>query len=99
MVENSELKPPLFHRWSWLYAPALAAIYPVLYMYAASMREVEPSDAAICGLVVLFAAIALASLLRFVFSSAKRASFAAVVIVVWCFTFAGYLRIGRMAIE
>src|SRR2546426_10355338 len=99
MNENSELKPPLFRRWSWLYAPALAAIYPVLYVYAASMPEADLSDAAICGFVVLFAAIVLTYLLRLVFSGAKRASFAAVVIVVWCFTFGGYLRIGRVAIE
>jgi hypothetical protein len=99
MTEHSETAPPLFLRWSWLYAPALAAIYPVLHTYADSMPESDPRDAVICGVVLLIAAITLACLLQLVFSGAKRASFAAVVIIGWCFTFVGYLRVGRIAIE
>jgi hypothetical protein len=99
MTENSETIPPIYLRWSWLYAPALAAIYPVLSTYAESMPEANSSVAVTCGIVILVAAIGLTCLLRLVFSSAKRASFVAVVIIAWCFTFAGYMRIGRMAIE
>ncbi len=57
------------------------------------------SDAAICGFVVLVAAIVLAFLLRFVFSGAKRASFAAVVIVVWCFAFGASCELAGDIIE
>src|SRR5262245_56369295 len=88
-----------YSRWSWLLAPALAAIYPVLYMYAASIPEANPADAAICGVVVVLAAIALAFMLRLVYPGAKLASCAAVVILIWCFAFSGYMRIGRMTIE
>ena len=99
MTEHSETAQPLFFRWNWLYAPALAAIYPVLYTYADSVPDANPRDATICGVVIVLAATALTCLLRLVYSSAKRASFAAVIIIVWCFTFVGYLRVGRMAIE
>jgi hypothetical protein len=99
MVEHSESKPPLSDRFSWLYAPALAAIYPVLQLYASSVREADPGDAAICGVVAVIAAITLAYLLRFVCPDAKRAGFATVVIIVWCFTFNGFVRLGRMATE
>jgi hypothetical protein len=88
-----------YSRWSWLLAPAFAAIYPVLYMYAASIPEANPTDAAICGAVVVIAAIALAYVLRLAYPGAKRASFAAVVILAWCFSYSGYMRIGRIAIE
>ena len=97
MVKHSESKPPL--RFSWLYAPVLAAIYPVLRLYADSVREANPGDAAICGVVAVVAAITLAYLLRLVYSDAKRAGLAAVVIIVWCFTFSGYVRFGRMGTE
>jgi hypothetical protein len=99
MVKHSEPKPPLYLRFSWLYAPVLAVIYPVLHMYAASVREADPRDAAVCGIVAVVAAIALAYLLRLFYPDPKRAGFAAVVIIVWCFTFSTYLRLGRMATE
>ena len=99
MNKHSESKPPLALGFSWLYAPVLAAIYPVLQLYAVSAREVDPSDAAICGLIAAVAAISLAYLLRLVYSDAKRAGCAAVVLVVWCFTFSGYLQLGRIAAE
>jgi hypothetical protein len=41
----------------------------------------------------------IALLFRLVFSSAPRASLAAVVFVVWCFSFSGYVRVGRVIIE
>jgi hypothetical protein len=99
MAAHSESKQPLFFRFSWLYAPVLAAIFPVLQLYANSVREADPADAAICGVIVVGAAVTLAYLLRFVYSDAKRAGFAAVVVIVWCFTFSGYVRLGRMATE
>jgi hypothetical protein len=99
MTENTEPKPPIYLRWSWLYAPALAAIYPVLHTYSDSVHEVDPSDAAICGAITVVAAMALCYLLRLVFTDAKRAGFAAVVIIAWCFSFSGYLRLGRMTTE
>src|SRR5262249_49589905 len=99
MDKTSESRPSLFFRFSWLYAPTLAAIYPVLRLYAGSVPEAGAGDAAICGVITIIAAISLAYLLRLVYPSAKRAGFAAVVIVVWCFTFSGYVRLGRMTIE
>jgi hypothetical protein len=99
MAEPTQPKPPIFLRFSWLYAPVLAAIYPVLHTYAGSVREADPSDVFICGTVAVVAAIALTYLLRFLSSETKRAGFAAVVIIVWSFTFSGYVRLGRMATE
>src|SRR5215212_652610 len=99
MLENSESRPSLYLKFSWLFAPVLAAIYPVLRTYADSVREASPGDAAICGVIAALAAITLAYLLRLIYSDAKRAGFAAVVLIVWCFTFSGYLRFGRMATE
>jgi hypothetical protein len=99
MEKYSELKPSVFRRFSWLYAPVLAAIFPVLQMYANSVQEADPGDVAICGAVAAVAAITLTYLLRLVCPEAKRAGFAAVVIIVWCFTFSSYVRLGRMAAE
>src|SRR5215211_5116958 len=99
MIKHSESKPPLALPFAWLYAPVLAAVYPILQLYAHSEREADPADAAICGFVAVIAAITLAYLLRLVYSNPKRAGFAAVVLIAWCFTFSGYLRFGRMATE
>src|SRR5262245_30825622 len=99
MDKNSESKPALFWRYSWLYAPVLAAIYPVLQLYANSAPEADPGDAAICGVVAVAAAITLTYLIRLVCSNDKRAGFAAVVIIVWSFAFSSYVRLGRMATE
>lgn len=99
MAKHSESKPPLALPFSWLYAPVLAAVYPILQLYTHSDREADPGDAVICGAVAVIAAITLAYLLRLVYSSPKRAGFAAVVLIVWCFTYSSYLRIGRMATE
>src|SRR5215212_4649923 len=99
MTKDSESKPPFTLPFAWLYAPVLAAVYPILQLYAHSEREADPGDAAICGVVAVIAAITLSYLLRLVYSNPKRAGFAAVVLIVWCFTFSSYLRVGRMATE
>ena len=99
MTTDSESQPPKDRPWRWLMAPALAAIYPAVSLYAVDVREANVHDAAICGIVIAAAAIVIAYLLRFVFSSAPRASLAAVLLVVWTFAFSGYVRVGRYIIE
>jgi hypothetical protein len=98
-MANSKSESGLFFRFSWLYAPILAAMYPVLHVYAVSVREAEAGDAAVCGVVTVVAAIVLVCLLRLLCSEKKRAGFVAVVIIAWCFTYSGYTWLGRMATE
>src|SRR6478672_5856312 len=99
MTEDSKPRPPKDRPWRWLMAPALAAIYPVLSLYSDAVREANEADVVICGIVIVAAAILVALLFRFVFSGAPRASLAAVVFVIWCFAFSGYVRVGRVIIE
>jgi hypothetical protein len=96
-VANPQL--PTARPWRWLMAPALAALYPVLSVYADYVREANERDVVICGIVVVAAAILVGYLFRFVYPSAPRASLAAVVFVIWSFAFSGYIRIGRRATE
>jgi hypothetical protein len=99
MTEDSKLQPSKDRPWRWLMAPALAATYPVLSLYADAVSEANVRDVLISGIVIVAAAIVVALLFRFIFSGAPRASLAAVLFVIWCFAFSGYIRIGRYAIE
>ena len=94
-----ETNSTLYSRWSWLFAPLLVAVYPVLYTYANSIEEARFGDAAACGAVSLVSALALTFLLRLFYSSAKLAGLAATVIMVWMFTYSGYMRLGRRVVE
>ena len=98
-METVETNSTLYARWSWLLAPLLAAIYPVLYTYANSVEEARLADAAICATISLLSALALAFLLRLIYPNAKVAGLAAVVIVAWFFTYSGYMRLGRRVVE
>lgn len=79
-------------RWTWLLAPVLVAICPVLSLYVENIHEVYAGDAALCGGVVIGAGIAIAYLFRYGLSCAIRASLATVVLLVWCFTYSAYMR-------
>src|SRR5262245_46922424 len=99
MDANSNSNSPTYRYWNWLIAPALAAIYPVIYTFASSIPDVNLRDALVCGAVIVLASFALTASLCFAFAGAKRAGLAAVLVIVWCFTYSGYMRIGRMAID
>ena len=99
MVAVPNPQPQLDRHWGWLIAPALAAIYPTLALFAGSVREATWPDVVICGVVIVAATIAVAYLLRIVYSGIMCASVAAVVLVVWCFAFSSYMRVGRFIIE
>lgn len=99
MTEDSKPEQSKDRPWRWLMAPALAAAYPLLSLYSDYVLEANEPDVVVCGIVVVAAAILVALLFRFVFSGAPRASLAAVVFVVWCFAFSGYMRVGRCVIE
>jgi hypothetical protein len=85
--------------WRWLMAPALAALYPVLFQYADSVSDANVRDMVTSGFVVVAAAILVALLFRFVFDGAPRAGIAAFVFVVWCFAFSSFVRVGRYIVE
>jgi hypothetical protein len=99
MTDDSKPQPTKDRPWRWLMAPALAALYPVLSLYSDSVRDANMPDVVICGIVIAAVAILVALLFRFVFAGAPRASLAAVVFVIWCFGFSGYVRLGRVMIE
>jgi hypothetical protein len=80
----------------WLIAPLLAALYPALSLYSQTIRDANIRDAAICAVVIMFGAIAVAFLFRFVFGNSNRASIAAVAFIAWCFAFSPFLRGGKV---
>ena len=99
MTEEPATQRSLARRSEWLLAPVLAAIHPVLSLYAESIAEANVRDVIICAAVVIIASVALAYALRVAFGSAIRASLAAVVVVAWTFMFGGYLRVGRIVVQ
>src|SRR5690242_7397251 len=99
MNEASNSTPTKDRPWRWLIAPALAALYPVVSLYADAVSEANVHDVLLSGAVLVAAAIIVALLFRLVFTGTPRASLAAVVFVIWCFAFSGYVRIGRYVIE
>ena len=98
---TADLKPQSSKEspWRWLMAPALAALYPVLFQFTDSVADANVRDVAMSAIVVVAAAIVAALLFRFVFSGAPRAGIAAFVFVVWCFAFSSFVRVGRYIIE
>ena len=99
MFADPKLKPSIGRSWGWLTAPVLASIFPVLVLYFQSIEETNLSDALIAGIILMAVAIAVAYLFRLIFSGAPRASLAAVVFVVWAFSYSGYMRAGRLILE
>src|SRR4051794_30346304 len=83
---------------AWI-APSLAAVYPVLSVYRESTLDIKFADAAVCGIVLFTAALATTYLMGFIFSDIRRASLAAVVCVAWTFTYARYVRFGKLVLE
>jgi hypothetical protein len=99
MIPDTTSKRPIERPWRWLMAPALAAAYPVLFLYAEFARETNELDALICLIVVVAAAIGATLLLRIASAGPPRASLAVVVFVVWSFAFSSYMRMGRYLLE
>lgn len=99
MAEPTTQNVGAIRRWGWLVAPVLAAIFPVLSLYAEAADEANPSDLVISGLVVALGAVAAATLFRWWFQNSSRASLATITFVVWFFSYAAYMRFGRYVME
>jgi len=83
------------HHWTWLLAPALAGVYPVLSLYVQNLQEATLGEAISCGVVMVVIAIGLALGLKCFLPTVKRASVAAVWILAWSFLFVEYLDVAQ----
>src|SRR5689334_13286457 len=96
---NSPEPKPLAKDGFWWLAPALAGVYSPLAVFTKSTGDANLFHFAGCSIAVVVIAIVLAHLLRAVFADATRASLAAVVLLVWVFSYASYVRLGKLFLD
>ena len=77
----------------WLVGPVLAAIYPVLSLFAQNWNEAMLRDVAPCLVLAVFGGVALAYAFRLVVGGRERGSLAAFLFLTWLFSYFAYISV------